>query len=88
MPGKKRKYLPYGLTKKERKSSTIKKKLAKCIRKVEKRACPASAKKGGKYDYKKCMVNPVAVCRASIGGKKKTKKKKKPKINPDCGCPY
>lgn len=84
MPGKKRKYLPYGLTKKEKKDPKTRKKLISCIRKVEKRACPKSAKKGRKYDYKKCMVNPVAVCRASI---EKPKKKKKRKTNPSCGCP-
>jgi len=74
MPGRKRKYLPYGLTKKEESDPKLRKKLASCIRKVEKRACPKSAKKGGKYDYKRCMVNPVAVCRASI---EKTRKKSK-----------
>lgn len=57
MPKKKRKYLP-------------RKKLTSCIRKVEKQACPTSAKKNGKYDYRKCLANPVAVCRASVSGEK------------------
>ena len=66
MPGRKREYLPYGLTKEERKNKTLKRKLQRCIKKVEKSACPISAKKKGKYDYKKCRYNPVAVCRASL----------------------
>jgi len=73
LPGKKRKYLPYGLTKREKKDPVLRRKLASCIRKVEKRACPKSAKKKGRYDYTKCFYNPVAVCRASL--KKKAKKK-------------
>jgi len=73
MPGRKRKYLPYGLTKKEKKNPKIRRKLMRCIKKVEKSSCPMKAKKkDGSYDYKKCLVNPVAVCRASI--KKKNKK--------------
>ena len=66
MPRKKRKYLPYGLTKREKKDVKLRHKLSRCIRRVEKKACPKSAKKGGKYDYKKCRYNPVAVCRRSI----------------------
>jgi len=75
MPGKKRKYLPYGLTKKEIADPKLRKKLASCIRKVEKRACPKSAKKDGKYDYHLCSVNPVAICRNSIMKAKRKKKK-------------
>jgi len=63
---KRRAYLPRGLTKREKASSALRKKLASCIRQVEKTACPPSAKKRGKYDYSKCSANPVAVCRASL----------------------
>jgi hypothetical protein len=67
MPGRKRKYLPYGLTAKEKRDPVLRKKLSRCIRSVEKKSCPVSAKrKDGTYDYGKCEVNPVAVCRASI----------------------
>jgi len=66
MPGRKRKYLPYGLTKKEKKDPVLRRKLARCIKSVEKKSCPKSAKKKGKYDYRKCTANPVAVCRASL----------------------
>ena len=62
----KRKYLPYGLTAAEKRSPALRKKLASCIKQVEKTACPKSAKKRGKYDYSKCSANPVAVCRASL----------------------
>jgi hypothetical protein len=61
-----RKYLPSGLTKAEKRSPALRRKLSSCIRKVEKSACPKSAKKRGKFDYKKCRYSPVAVCRASI----------------------
>lgn len=70
MPKKKRKYLPYGLTKAEKADPELRKKLKSCIKQVEKHGCPKSTKKNGKYDYKKCMVNPVAICRASIKNKK------------------
>lgn len=70
---KKRKYLPYRLTKEEKADPKLRKKLASCIKLVEKKACPLSAKKKGKYDYSKCEVNPVAVCRFQL---KKSKKKK------------
>jgi len=73
MPGK-RKYLPYRLTKEEKRSASLRRKLSRCIRKVEKKSCPKSAKKNGRYDYKKCYVNPVAICRAAV---KKSKRKKK-----------
>jgi len=66
MPGRKRKYLPYGLTKKEKKDPVLRRKLARCIKKVERSACPLSAKRKGKYNYKKCRYNPAAVCRASL----------------------
>ena len=70
MPSK-RQYLPYALTAAEKRSPALKKKLASCIRKVEKSACPKSALKKGSYDYSKCAYNPVAVCRASLRGKKR-----------------
>lgn len=75
-----RKYLPYGLTKKEKRSPKLRRKLSSCIKKVEKKACPKSAKrKDGTYDYEKCMANPVRVCRVSVGGVKRIKKSKKKK---------
>lgn len=60
----KRKYLPYGLTKTEKKNPKLRRKLASCIRQVENKVCPKSAMKKG--DYSKCAYNPVAVCRASL----------------------
>ena len=68
---KKRQYLPRGLTKREKASPALRKKLASCIRQVEKTACPKSALRRGKYDYSKCSANPVAVCRASLRAGKK-----------------
>jgi hypothetical protein len=63
-----REYLPYGLTKKERRSPKLRRKLSSCIRQVEKKACPRSAlKRNGKYDYLGCKYNPVAICRKSLG---------------------
>lgn len=61
-----RRYLPYGLTEREKRSPSLRRKIASCIRQVEKKVCPKSAKKNGKYNYKKCSYSPVAVCRASI----------------------
>lgn len=62
-----REYLPRGLTAEEKRDPRLRAKLARCIRAVEKKSCPASAKKDGKYIYSAgCTVNPVAVCRASI----------------------
>lgn len=61
-----RAYLPYGLTEKERRSPKLRRKLSSCIRQVEKTACKGVRKKKGKYDYKKCSANPVAVCRAAL----------------------
>lgn len=61
-----RKYLPYGLTKREKRSPKLRAKLSACIRKVEKKSCPAKAKRKGKFDYGKCKVNPVAVCRFAL----------------------
>jgi hypothetical protein len=61
-----RKYLPYGLTEAERLDPRLRRKLSRCIRALEKKSCPKSAKHGQKYDYKKCRYNPVAVCRRSI----------------------
>jgi len=64
---RRRRYLPYALTKKEKRSPKLRRKLARCIKKVEKTACPPSAKrKDGTFDYKKCVANPVAVCRAAL----------------------
>ena len=72
MPGKHRKYLPYGLSSLERRSPTIRRKLASCIRQVELKVCPKSAKKHGKYDYSKCKKgNPVAICRHAVLGKRR-----------------
>jgi len=62
-----RKYLPRGLTKAEKRSPTLRKKLARCIRKVEKSSCPKSAKrKDGTFNYSRCRANPVAVCRSRL----------------------
>ena len=61
-----RRYLPFGLTAAEKRSPSLKRKLSSCIRSVEKRACPKRAKKDEKFDYSKCEVNPVKVCRASL----------------------
>ncbi len=45
----------------------MREKLSRCIRAVEKKSCPPSAKgSDGKYDYSKCRYNPAAVCRASV----------------------
>ena len=69
--GKGRKFLPYGLTKTEKQSPKLQAKLSRCIRAVEKTACPKSAKKNGKYDYKLCTGgNPAAICRASLAKKR------------------
>jgi len=65
----KRAYLPYGLTKAEKRSPALRKKLSSCIRQVEKASCPKSAKRAGKYDYSRCEVNPVAVCRSALEAK-------------------
>lgn len=61
-----RAYLPYGLSKAERRSPSLRRKLSSCIRQVEKSACPKSAKKKGHYVYSRCEVNPVAVCRSAL----------------------
>jgi len=62
-----REYLPYGLTEEEKANPELLRKLSSCIRDVEKKSCPESAVgPDGKFDYSKCDVNPVAVCRASI----------------------
>lgn len=61
-----RAYLPSGLTKAEKRSPALRRRLSSCIRQVEKAACPKSAKRRGKFDYGKCKYNPVAVCRASV----------------------
>jgi len=67
----KRKYLPSGLTKAEKRSPALRKKLASCIKAVEKTACPKSARrKDGTYIYSRCRANPVAVCRAKVKKRK------------------
>jgi len=64
---RRRRYLPYGLTAREKRSPKLRKKLSRCIKKVEKTSCPKSARrKDGTYNYKRCKANPVAVCRASL----------------------
>ena len=64
---KRRRYLPYALTEREKRSPKLRRKLSNCIRKVEKQSCPKSAmRKDGTVNYKRCKVNPVAVCRASL----------------------
>lgn len=71
MKGKKRRrYLPYALTAREKRSPKLRRKLSRCIKKVEKTACPRSARRpDGTYDYRKCTANPVAVCRAALAPK-------------------
>jgi len=61
-----RRYLPSGLTPSEKRSPSLQSRLSRCIKAVEKKSCPASAKHEGKYDYSKCRYNPVAVCRSSV----------------------
>ena len=64
---RRRRYLPYGLTAREKRSPKLRKKLARCIKKVEIAQCPKRAlRKDGTYNYKKCTANPVAVCRAAL----------------------
>ena len=69
-----RQYLPSGLTKAEKRSPALRKRLSRCIRAVEKTACKGVRKVKGKLDYAKCRYNPVAVCRNSIYGKRRRKK--------------
>jgi hypothetical protein len=59
-----RAYLPHGLTSREKSDPQLKAKLSRCIRKVEQTSCP----KGTGSNYKKCRVNPAAVCRKSVEG--------------------
>jgi len=61
-----RRYLPYGLTLKEKQNPKLRKKISSCIKQVEKKSCQKNAKHRGKYDYNKCNVNPVAVCRKQL----------------------
>jgi len=65
MPARRR-YLPFALTKAEKRSPALQKKLASCIKQVEKTACPKSARRKDGYDYKKCKANPVAVCKSAL----------------------
>uniref|UniRef100_A0A6M3LVV0 Uncharacterized protein n=1 Tax=viral metagenome TaxID=1070528 RepID=A0A6M3LVV0_9ZZZZ len=64
---KRRKYLPYALTAREKRSPKLRRKLSRCIKKVEKAQCPKRAlRKDGTYNYARCKVNPVAICRATL----------------------
>jgi len=64
---KRRRYLPYALTKREKRSPKLRRLLSRCIKKVEKAQCPKKAlRKDGTYNYALCKVNPVAVCRAQL----------------------
>ena len=54
-----RKYHPSGLTECEKAHPNVLKKIARCIREVEKR-------EGCVSPYTDCPVNPVAVCRAAV----------------------
>lgn len=64
---RRRRYLPFALTKREKRSPALQKKLARCIKKVEKAQCPKRAlRKDGTYNYKLCKVNPVAICRSAL----------------------
>ena len=64
---KRRRYLPYALTKREKRSPKLRGKLSRCIKSVEIAQCPKRAlRKDGTYNYKLCDVNPVAVCRAQL----------------------
>jgi len=64
---RRRRYLPSGLTAREKRSPKLRRKLSRCIKKVEKKSCPKKAlRKDGTYNYKLCKANPVAVCRASL----------------------
>jgi len=64
---RRRRYLPYALTAREKRSPKLRRKLSRCIKKVEKAQCPKRAlRKDGTYNYAYCKVNPVAVCRASL----------------------
>lgn len=75
MPEGKRKYLPYRLTAKEKRSPKLRKKLAHCIMKVERKYCSKLSHRQGKYKYPKhCAVNPVAICRAQLEGKRKRRR--------------
>lgn len=53
-------YLPHGLTECEKQHPAVVHKLAECIRAVEE-------KEDCRPPYLDCAVNPVAVCRASVG---------------------
>jgi len=64
---RRRRYLPYALTKREKRSPKLRRLLSRCIKKVEKAQCPKRAlRKDGTYNYDLCKVNPVAICRASL----------------------
>ena len=62
-PASKRAYLPSGLTEEERQSAALRSKLSSCIKQTEISCCGAPTS-----DYTGCSCNPVAVCRASVGG--------------------
>lgn len=60
LPHNPRTHLPHSFTVSE--NPGISAKLSRCIRHVEAKACPH-----GFRSYEECEVNPVAVCRSSIG---------------------
>ncbi len=64
---RRRRYLPYALTAREERSPKLRRKLSRCIKKVEKAQCPKRAlRKDGTYNYNLCKVNPIAICRAQL----------------------
>ncbi len=68
---RRRRYLPYALTAREKRSPSLRRLLSRCIKKVEKKQCPKKAlRKDGTYNYDLCKVNPVAICRSSLRGSK------------------
>ena len=67
---KRRRYLPFALTKREKRSPKLRRLLSRCIKSVEIEQCPKKAlRKDGTYKYDLCKVNPVAICRSSLARK-------------------
>ena len=58
---RRRRYLPHHLTEREKADAGLRRRLSRCIKKVEIRCCGAPT-----TDYSGCTCNPVAVCRASL----------------------
>jgi len=54
-------FLPHNLTECEKAHANIRRRLSRCIKKVEIRCCGHHTK-----DYASCECNPVAVCRATV----------------------